>query len=102
MQENLGFSGEALLTVISESSFTMYDHLIKSHLQGYLASVKDEEVSKFLSNVDGNRQVWIGGRRMFERSTEFVWGDRSHLQYSNWLPGEPNNLDEGCILNNFR
>ena len=39
---------------------------------------------------------------MFERSTEFVWGDRSHLQYSNWLPGEPNNLDEGCILNNFR
>ena len=102
MQENLGFSGEALLSVISESSFTMYDHLIKSHLQGYLASVKDEEVSKFLSNVDGNRQVWIGGRRMFERSTEFVWGDRSHLQHSNWLPGEPNNLDEGCILNNFR
>ena len=102
MQENLGFSGEApfsghLRVII----YNVYDHL-KSHPQGYLASVKDEEVSKFLSNVDGNRQVWIGGRRMFERSTEFVWGDRSHLQYSNWLPGEPNNLDEGCILNNFR
>jgi TolB-like protein len=60
---------------------------------GYLATVTSSGEQVFIENLlarDGNKIFyWLGGYRGNNRSFQWVTGER--FEYTNWMPGEPNN-----------
>ena len=72
-----------------------------SNLQGYLASIKDEKIGDFLHNLSKGKE-WIGARRSKTNNAQFVWGDETPVTYASWMSGEPNNDNEGCVINNWK
>ena len=70
-------------------------------MQGDLASIKDESTNNFLYTMYHGK-AWIGARRKTANRTKFVWGDGSPVTYTSWLPGEPNNVAEGCVIFNWK
>ena len=77
----------------------MFVHFSK--LQGYLASIKDEKIGDFLHNLY-RQKAWIGARRSKTNNAQFVWSDETPVTYASWMRGEPNNVNEGCVINNFK
>ncbi|XP_005478716.1 lactose-binding lectin l-2 isoform X2 [Oreochromis niloticus] len=65
----------------------------------------DEEsfVRSLIGNSDPTQApTWIGLSDIHMEG-RWMWSDGSVVHYSNWLAGEPNNLEknEHCVLNNF-
>ncbi|XP_066574691.1 C-type lectin mannose-binding isoform [Amia ocellicauda] len=80
----------------------------KSVLGGHLVSVHNNEanvnvlclVTKYNQT---SQRVWLGAFELF-RTTKFVWTDGSDWNYSNWLPGQPDNTAnvEDCVEMNWK
>ena len=70
-------------------------------MQGYLVSIKDQQIGDFLHNLYHER-AWIGARRSKTDNAQFVWGDETPVSYTSWMSGEPNNDNEGCVINNWK
>ena len=71
---------------------------------GHLATVSSSDVANFLAysvSVNGPQPRWIGLKRNVTGDFS-VWHDDTPLTYTNWLPGEPNNLarfaPELCVV----
>ena len=54
-----------------------------------LASITDEATNIFLTSLTKKRS-WIGG--YLDSNKKWKWTDGSTWGYTNWYPGEPNNL----------
>ena len=110
-------------TYISEDEFTLIgEHNNKSYYfsseiktwsdaehicgdnDGYLASITSQEendsiitlLQNSLENIninDNDTQAWIG-YQMNEGNNNFEWVSGDSAVYTNWAPGEPNNLDQ--------
>ncbi len=77
-----------------ETSWTSA-HLMALSVGGNLASVQDNAENLFLAgiaNTVGN-SIWIGFTDQDVEGT-FVWTDGSPVTFTNWSPGEPNNLGD--------
>ena len=60
-----------------------------------LASIPDEVTNSFLANLTSSVNwsiCWIGGYRAVDDSNLWNWSDGTPWRYSNWWPGEPNNI----------
>ena len=69
-------------------------------MQGHLVSIKDEKVGEFLYNRF-KWKAWIGAKRNKYNKSQFLWSDNTPVEYTSWVRGEPNNVAEGCVINNF-
>ena len=49
-----------------------------------------------------NKRLWLGAHKK-QGSTRFTWDDGSAWSYTNWVPGEPNDVNgqEKCIVTNW-
>ena len=70
-------------------------------VNGHLAVITspDEQAQiKELISESGATRIWLGGKR--DEDEVFSWITGETFTYTNWNPGEPNNLDriENCIL----
>jgi len=87
--------------------FTQMQNVVKNieyhGLKGHLATISSTEENDFVinqvvgqyrqsSHVD---QYWLGGT---ETAGHWNWLDGSHWEYTNWAPGEPNNLKDETAL----
>ena len=54
-----------------------------------LASITDKATNIFLTSLTKKRS-WIGG--FLDSDKKWKWTDGSRWGYTNWYPGEPNNL----------
>merc|ERR1719412_474274 len=68
--------------------------------KGYLVSIKDKKVGEFLYNIF-RKKSWIGAKRDKDNKSQFFWADNSPVKYTSWSSGEPNNVNEGCVINNW-
>lgn len=60
-------------------------------LGGYLTSITSEDENDFVRAFPRTTQIWLGGTdERIEGTWEWVSGEP--WGYSNWAPGEPNNL----------
>ena len=48
-----------------------------------------------LLEVNDVRRVWIGLFKLHHRGGSWGWTDGTPLDYTDWYPGEPNNVDQG-------
>ena len=44
--------------------------------------------------------MWIGLRRDDSNKNQWIWVDGQKVTYSNWGAGEPNNINEECVVMN--
>ncbi|CAI5690475.1 unnamed protein product [Oreochromis niloticus] len=72
-----------------------------------LVSIHTSDEESFVRSLIGNSDptqapTWIGLSDIHMEG-RWMWSDGSVVHYSNWLAGEPNNLEknEHCVLNNF-
>ncbi len=61
-----------------------------------MISIHSAEENEFIRNYVAEQpfsltRVWIGLKRNIYGSREFVWADKSRVDYVNWNLGEPNN-----------
>jgi hypothetical protein len=61
-----------------------------------LISIHSAEENEFIRNYvkeqpSSSTNVWIGLERRSSASREFVWVDKSPVDYDNWRINEPNN-----------
>ncbi|XP_008053830.1 low affinity immunoglobulin epsilon Fc receptor [Carlito syrichta] len=70
-----------------------------SDVGGRLVSIHSPEEQDFLTKHASKKGSWIGLRDL-DVEGEFIWMDGSPVDYSNWLPGEPNNHGQGedCVM----
>ena len=54
---------------------------------------QDEIIALFSDAID--ERIWIGATRTGPPPTDWEWSDGSRFSYTNWLEGEPNNLNRG-------
>ncbi len=64
-----------------------------------MISIHSAEENEFVRNYveeqsSSSIRVWIGLNRYSIGSDEFVWVDKSPVDYVNWRIGEPNNVDD--------
>ncbi|MBM4163989.1 MAG: C-type lectin domain-containing protein [Lentisphaerae bacterium] len=57
-----------------------------NHLGGHLVTISDAEENNFVLNLSGAWDTWIGLRKT---GSQFVWVDKSPMNYTNWGPGQP-------------
>ena len=69
-------------------------------MQANLVSIKDRKVGDFLHNIF-RKKAWIGAKRDKDNKSQFYWADNTPVKYTSWLSGEPNNVNEGCVINNW-
>ncbi|CAG5125361.1 unnamed protein product, partial [Candidula unifasciata] len=71
-----------------------------SLMQAALASITDNDENDFITSMIPDSytgSAWIGLQDPLENT--FTWEDGTPVQYTNWNPGEPNNLDNAdCVL----
>lgn len=68
---------------------------------GHLASIGSAAEEGFLATTFGGARFWIGFNDAASEGT-WVWSDGSPVTYTNWAPGEPNNLgDEDYAVMNW-
>ena len=79
---------------------SLHPPLTFANVQGYLVSIKDEKIGKFLYNRF-RKKAWIGAKRNKYNKSQFLWSDNTPVEYTSWVRGEPNNVAEGCVINNF-
>ena len=68
-------------------------------LGGHLASVHSAQEQTFVSDLrpDKKQPVWLGGSDSAEEN-KWVWTDGTKFEYTNWVPGEPNDGgNEDCL-----
>jgi len=56
-----------------------------------LASIHTLEENIFIGNLAVTTPIWIGGLRV---GSNWVWSDGSLFDYTNWILGEPNNVNQ--------
>ena len=61
-------------------------------LGGRLVTIDDEAENQWLTSTFGSEMYFIGANDVAVEGN-FTWTDGSALNYSNWLPGEPNNWE---------
>jgi len=81
---------------LTEAGTWIEAQLKAQSMGGNLVTINDVDENEFvrtmLANHGGHGQVvWIGLRDTVTEGT-FVWADGSPLGYTNWTPGEPNNI----------
>jgi len=66
------------------------------NLGGNLAVVSDQATQNFLNDLmqQGSRVAyWVGAYRIADHGdNQFVWVDGTPMTFTNWYPGEPNNM----------
>ena len=68
-------------------------------LGGHLASVHSAQEQTFGSDLrpDKKQPVWLGGSDSAEEN-KWVWTDGTNFGYTNWVPGQPNDVGgEDCL-----
>lgn len=82
---------------LASSDWTSAETTAAHFLGGHLVSIGDAFENSFVmsnfANAPGSGRVWLG---LSDAGTEgeFVFSDGSDLAYTNWEPGEPNNVDD--------
>ena len=66
-----------------------------------MASIKDKQIGNFLYNKF-KQKSWIGAKRKKDNKSQFLWSDNTPVEYTSWMHGEPNNINEGCVINNWK
>nr|5LGK_E Chain E, Low affinity immunoglobulin epsilon Fc receptor [Homo sapiens]5LGK_F Chain F, Low affinity immunoglobulin epsilon Fc receptor [Homo sapiens] len=68
-------------------------------MEGQLVSIHSPEEQDFLTKHASHTGSWIGLRNL-DLKGEFIWVDGSHVDYSNWAPGEPTSRSQGedCVM----
>ncbi|PNJ06504.1 low affinity immunoglobulin epsilon Fc receptor [Pongo abelii] len=68
-------------------------------MEGQLVSIHSPEEQDFLTKHASHIGSWIGLRNL-DLKGEFIWVDGSHVDYSNWAPGEPTSRSQGedCVM----
>ena len=74
---------------------------INAQLSGSLAIIRNAAEQEEISN-NFKQMSWIGLSRD-SNAQSFRWIDNSALIYTNWSPGEPNNMNknENCVVTNW-
>ncbi|XP_015257805.1 PREDICTED: galactose-specific lectin nattectin-like [Cyprinodon variegatus] len=74
---------------------------------GHLASVHNLREYHQIQNVIkmasyGSNSAWIGGYNA-QKTSLWFWSDGSEFHYTNWCPGEPNNVqgNQHCLEMNY-
>ncbi|XP_047435900.1 ladderlectin-like [Mugil cephalus] len=100
------YNGRCFIFIPSSMTWTSAEKNCQS-LGGNLASVRDvfeyQAIQKLTSNGTSHYpDTWIGGSDG-EEDGVWLWSDGTPFHYSNWYPGEPNNLSgpQNCLIMNF-
>ncbi|KAI8498188.1 hypothetical protein Bbelb_241320 [Branchiostoma belcheri] len=94
------FDGYHYRAVTTELDYARAEGMCLSY-GGHLAHITSGDQQSFLLNLAwdaGQIDYWIG---LTDRQTEgiYQWSDGSHLSYSNWQPGQPDDLGgEDCVV----
>ena len=66
---------------------------------GHLASITSAEENEQVTRISDGKPVWVGGVRKGSGNgpgaDHWYWSDGQHWTYTNWHPGEPNNMGGG-------
>ncbi|KAI1295428.1 Low affinity immunoglobulin epsilon Fc receptor [Halotydeus destructor] len=77
-------------------SYAEATHRCENHFFGQLVSIHSQDEQKFLTTylfktLRVNQNIWLGGQRDPDTKPATIgWSDGSPLNYTNWMPGEPN------------
>ncbi|RWS19830.1 lectin-like protein [Leptotrombidium deliense] len=84
------------------------------NLNATLVSIQSPEQNKFLRNLTNtflsvkykwlHETIWLNGQQTMAGSEHFKWLDGMPFNYTNWYPGNPDELQENyinCILMSF-
>ncbi len=58
---------------------------------GHLVTIQDANENEFVRELIGQNYIWLGGND-FVTEGSFVWITGEEFVYTNWAPGEPNNV----------
>lgn len=70
---------------------------MSSHL---LIVNSDSEQLAVAGAIKRTSNMWIGLRRDDSNKNQWIWVDGQKVTYSNWGVGEPNNINEECVVMN--
>ena len=76
--------------------YLTFDEAIEfcEELGGHLATIGSAQENAWVHSVMQGSDMWLGGTDL-ETEGEFKWITGEPFEYSNWAPGEPNNVGEG-------
>ena len=70
---------------------------MSSHL---LIVNSDSEQMAVAGAIKRTSTMWIGLHRDNSNKNQWIWVDGQKVTYSNWGVGEPNNINEECVVMN--
>ena len=70
---------------------------MSSHL---LIVNSDSEQLAVAGAIKRTSNMWIGLHRDDSNKNQWIWVDGQKVTYSNWGAGEPNNINEECVVMN--
>ena len=62
-------------------------------IDGHLPVIKNQAENDFIKNGIGNKNCWVGMKRTYWGSSQWICDDNSTPTYFNWNDGEPNNYN---------
>jgi len=75
-----------------------------AHLDASMLCIADDETNVWLANklIHNGQYPWIGYSDLPDKQGKYRWIDGCSSTYTNWYPGEPNNIGtEDCIAMTF-
>ncbi|CAH1169980.1 unnamed protein product [Phaedon cochleariae] len=72
-------------------------NIIKMELVTISSAEENDRIYKYIRDINGGTDWWTSGTKLLDSKT-WIWLTKgSHVEYTNWLPGQPDGNDELCL-----